>query len=116
MAYGNLVSSGNRLAENALATLCDSFKEKLKCPSVGYPAIMKFALCMEKHGITRGLKNDSSIETALYMYSSVPTCPNSKHPQFGYLPIFWEENATFLVSLPGMFINIVIDKSLAPST
>ena len=66
MAYGNLVSSGNRLAENALATLCDSFKEKLKCPSVGYPAIMKFALCMEKHGITRGLKNDRSIETALY--------------------------------------------------
>ena len=65
MAYGNLVSSGNRLAEKALATLCDSFKEKLKCPSVGYPAIMKFALCMEKHGITRGLKNDSSIETAL---------------------------------------------------
>ena len=69
MAYGNLVSSGNRLAENALATLCDSFKEKLKCPSVGYPAIMKFALCMEKHGITRGLKNDSSIETALYIFS-----------------------------------------------
>ena len=68
MANRNLVMSGNRLAENTLAALYDPFNEKLKCPSVGYPAIMAFVLYMEKHEITRGLKNNSSIETALYTY------------------------------------------------
>ena len=66
MEYGTLVPSGNRLAEKTLATLYDPFNEKLKCPSVSYPAIMAFVLYMEKHGITRGLKNNSSNETALY--------------------------------------------------
>ena len=67
MEYGTLVPSGNRLAEKTLATLYDPFNEELKCPSVSYPAIMAFVLYIEKHGITRGLKNDSSIETALYI-------------------------------------------------
>ena len=66
MEYGTLVPSGNRLAEKTLATLYDPFNEELKCPSVSYPAIMAFVLYIEKHGITRGLKNNSSNETALY--------------------------------------------------
>ena len=67
MEYGTLVPSGNRLAEKTLATLYDPFNEELKCPSVSYPAIMAFVLYIEKHGITRGLKNNSSNETALYV-------------------------------------------------
>ena len=56
MANRNLVMSGNRLAENTLAALYDPFNEKLKCPSVSYPAIMAFVLYIEKTWDYQGIK------------------------------------------------------------